>query len=239
MTSFVLSLRYSSAALLAAMLAGCGGNHTTIDADDHSAFVPSARISIPLSRQTEAPSEPQNGHALEIGYTRATGSSAQSLAAGQEPISFGARTFDAPRELRYEFEYRHAEVHYRFRRFLGTSPNLGIEALGGFVNSQLKLSASSPGLGASDKFSSGGVAGGIGAIWKLNPATSLQTRYSIFVASETRGNRVELFGVQALAANASIRGGYTWWYVRAEPLSPGSDVAVRFRGPAVSLDVMF
>ena len=238
MARFILSPRFSSAALLAAVLAGCGGNHTTIDVDDHSAFIPSARISVPLSRQTEAPSEPQNGHAIEIGYTRVTGSSSQSLAAGQESITFGGRTFNAPRDLRYELEYRHAEVHYRFRRFLATSPNLGIEALGGLVNSQLKLSASSQGLGASDKFSSGGIAGGIGAIWKFNPGTSLQTRYSIFVASDTRGNRAELFAVQALARNASIRGGYTWWYVRAEPLD-ASDVAVRFRGPAVSLDVMF
>jgi hypothetical protein len=56
MARFVLSPRFSSAALLAAVLAGCGGNHTTIDVDDHSAFIPSARISVPLSKQTEAPS---------------------------------------------------------------------------------------------------------------------------------------------------------------------------------------
>jgi hypothetical protein len=237
MTSFFL--RYSSAALLAATLAGCGTGNTTIDVDDHSVFIPSARISVPLSRQQEAPSEPQNGHAIEIGYTLAKGSSSQSLGAGQASISFGGQTFNPPRELQCEFDYRHAEVHYRYRRFLDTSPNLGIEVLGGLVNSQLKLSASSPGQGASDKFASGGISGGVGAIWKFRPTTSLQTRYSAFVAGETRGNRTELLAVQALGANAAIRGGYTWWYVRAEPIGSGSDAAVRFRGPAVSLDVMF
>jgi hypothetical protein len=232
-------LRYSSAALLAATLAGCGTGNTTIDVDDHSVFIPSARVSVPLSKQQGAPSEPQNGHAIELGYTLARGSSPQSLSAGQAPIRFGGQTFNPPRELQYEFEYRQAEVHYRYRRFLAASPNLGFEALGGLVNSQLKFSASSPGLSASDKFSSGGLSGGVGAIWKFRPTTSLQTRYSLFAASETRGNRTELFAVQALGNNAALRGGYTWWYVRAEPIGSGSDVAVRFRGPAVSLDVMF
>ena len=236
MAPFVL--RYSSAALLAATLAGCSTN-TTLDVNDRSVFIPSARVSVPLSRQQEAPSEPQNGHALEFGYTQAKGSGSQSLSAGQDPIVFGARTFNPPRELQYEFDYRHAELHYRWRRFFGASANLGIEVLGGLAHSQLQLSASSPGQSASDRFSSSGISGGFGGIWKVRQTTSLQMRFSAFGASETRGNRTELFAVQALGGNAAIRGGYTWWRVRtyAEPFDP--DVAVRFSGPAVSLDVMF
>jgi len=232
-------LRCSSAALLAATLAGCWSHHTTIDVDDRSVFIPSARLSVPLSRQQEAPSVPQNGHVLEFGYTRAKGSGAQSLGAGQSSIVFAGQTFNPPRELQYEFDYRHFELHYRWRRFLGMSPNLGIELLGGFVNSQLRLAASSPGQNASDKFGSGGISAGVGGIWKFSQTTSLQTRFSAFGAGETRGNRTELFAAQALGGNAALRGGYTWWYVRAEPVGPDSDVAVRFRGPAVSLDVMF
>jgi hypothetical protein len=236
-----LALRYSGAALLAAALAGCATDHTTIDVDDHSTFIPSARISVPLSNQKETPSEPQSGHAIEIGYTQTKGSSSQSLGAGQEAIRFGGQTFNPPRELQYEFDYKHAELHYRYRKFLGTSPNLGFEVLGGVVNSRLNLSASSPGQGAHEKLSSAGIAGGVGAIWKLRPGTSLQARYSAFAASETRGNRTELFAAQALGANASIRGGYTWWYLRADSVGfdSGSDIAVRFRGPAASLDLMF
>jgi hypothetical protein len=242
MAPFVLPrfvLRYSSAALLAASVAGCGTGNTTIDVDDHAVFIPSARVAVPLSKQQLPPSEPQDGHAIEIGYTLGKGESSQSLAAGAAPVRFGGQTFTPPRDMQYEFDYRHAEVHYRWRKFLSASPNLGIELLGGAVNSQLKLSASAPGQGASDKFASGGISGGVGAIWKFRPTTNLQTRYSIFVAGETRGNRAELFAVQALGGNASIRGGYTWWYVRAEPIGSGSDIAVRFRGPAVSLDLMF
>jgi hypothetical protein len=239
MSSFFL--RYSIAALLGAILAGCGTGNTTIDVDDHNAFIPSARLTVPLSKLDEAPSEPQSGHALEIGYTQTKGSSSQSLAAGQDAVRFGGQTFNPPRELQYEFEYKHAELHYRYRKFLSSSPNLGFEALGGIVNSRLDLSASSSGQGAHERLSSAGISGGVGAIWKLRPATSLQARYSLFAASETRGNRTELSAVQALGANASIRGGYTWWYLRADTIGfdAGSEVAVRFRGPAVALDVMF
>lgn len=239
MTSFIL--RYSGAALLAATLAGCATDHTTIDVDDRSVFIPSARVSVPLSKQQEPPSEPQTGHAIEIGYTQTKGSSSQSLGAGQDAIRFGGQSFNPPREVQYEFDYKHAELHYRYRKFLSTSPNLGFEVLGGVVNSRLDLSASSLAQRAHEKLSSAGLSGGVGAIWKLRPETSLQARYSAFAASETRGNRTELFAVQALGANASVRGGYTWWYVRADPVSfdPGSEVAVRFRGPAISLDLMF
>jgi hypothetical protein len=232
--------QYSGSALLVAALAGCGTGNTTIDVDDHNAFIPSARVTVPLSTQQQPPSEAQSGHALEIGYTQTKGSGSQSLAPGQDTIRFGGQTFTPPRELRYEFDYKHAELHYRYRKFLSTSPNLGFEVLGGVVNSRLNLSAASSGQGAHEKLSSAGISGGVGAIWKLRPATSLQARYSIFAASETRGNRTELSAVQALGANASIRGGYTWWYLRADPIfESGSDVAVRFRGPAVALDVMF
>ena len=231
-------LRYSSAALLAATLAGCAST-TTIDVDDHSVFIPSARVSVSLSKQQEPPSEPQNGHAIELGYTLAKGTGSQSLSPGQDSIELGGKAFNAPQELRHEFDYRHAEIRYRYRKFPGTNRNFGFEALGGVVNSQLKLSTSSPSQRASDKFSSNGLSGGVGAIWKPRPTTSLEARYSIFVATETRGNRAELFAVQALGANASIRGGFTWWYVRADQLDLASDVAVRFRGPAVALDVMF
>src|SRR4051812_48896565 len=224
----------SIAALLAATLAGCSTGNTTIDVDDRSAFIPSARLTVPLSRLDEAPSEPQNGHAIEIGYTQTKGNSSQSLGAGQETIRFGGQTFIPPRELQYEFDYKHAELHYRYRKFLSSSPNLGFEVLGGVANSRLNLTASSLGQGAHEKLSSAGISGGVGAIWKFRPGTSLQTRYSAFVASETRGNRTELFAVQALGANASIRGGYTWWYVRADAnpigFDSGSEVAVRFRG---------
>ncbi|SRR5260221_1611453 len=239
MTSFIL--RCSGAALVAATLAGCVTKSTTIDVDDRSVFIPSVRVSVPLSKQQEPHSEPQTGHALEIGYTQTKGSGSQSLGAGQEAIRFGGQTFNPPRELQYEFDYKHAELYYRYRIFLRSRPSLGFEVLAGIVNSRLDLSASSPGQRAHERLSSAGLSSAVGAIWKLRPETNLQARYSYFAASETRGYRAELSAGQALGANASIRGGYTWWYVRADPVSfdPGSEVAVRFRGPAASLEVMF
>lgn len=45
--------------------------------------------------------------------------------------------------------------------------------------------------------------------------------------------------MQALGGNAGLRAGYTWWYLRADTESPDSDIAVRFRGPAASIEVMF
>lgn len=236
--SFVL--RYSSPALLAAILAGCvGAGSTTIDADDRSVFIPSVRVTVPLSTPQQPPSEPQTGHAIELGYTLARGSSSQSLIAGQQPVRFGGQTFNSPRDLQYDFDYGYAEILYRYRKFFGQRQNFGIQAHGGLVNSQLKLSVSSPGRNASDKFDSVGISGGGGAIWKFSPPTSLQARYSVFTTDKTRGSRVELFAMQALGGHAALHGGYTWWYVRADTASPDSDIAVRFRGPAASLELMF
>jgi hypothetical protein len=234
------TFRHAATALLAAALGGCS-SLTTIDVRDDSVFIPSARLVVPLSTQQQAPSEAQNGHALELGYTQAKGSGSQSLSAGQDLIVFGGQRFNPPRELQYEFEYGHTELLYRFRRFFGSSAKFGIEALGGVVYSQLKLSASSPGLSASDRFNSGGISSGVGLIWKVRQTTTLQGRFSAFGTSETIGNRIEFFAAQALGRHAAIRGGYTWWRLRTddEPDRLRSDIAVRFRGPALALDVMF
>jgi len=233
-------LRRSSAALLAATLVGCGTyTYTAINVDDQTAFIPSVRVSLPLSGQEGMPSEPQSGHAIELGYTVTKGSSSQTLVPGQNLISVGGVQFNAPQELRHEFDYRYAEILYRYRRFFGTSQNFGFEVLGGLVNSQLKLSTSSPSQMASAAANSNGISEGVGGIWRFRPTTSLQARYAVFVTTETSGNRTELFAVQALGANASIRGGYTWWYVHENGFKLVSDFEVRFRGPAVSLEVMF
>lgn len=230
--------RCAALALLAGGLAGCE-TLTSIDVKDGSVFVPSARLSVPLSEQREAPSEPQTGHAIELGYTQAKGTGTQSLDAGQDPIVFGGRRFNAPREIQYGFDYGHTELRYRWRKFFGASGKFGIEALGGAVYSQLKLATSSPGLDANDKLSSAGVSGGVGGIWRFRPTTSLQARLSVFAATETSGGRLELFAVQALGRNAAIRGGYTWWRLYASGEFDRSDIAIRFNGPAASLEVMF
>jgi hypothetical protein len=235
MTPFLL--RGSICGVLAAMLAACSSAPTTVDVRDRSVFIPSARVSVPLSSQQEAPSAPQNGHALELGYTQAKGSGSQSLSAGQSPIVFGGQTFNAPQTLQYQFDYRHSELQYRWRRFFGSRP-IGIEVLGGLVHSRLNLSASAPGRSASERFSSNGLTAGVGGIWKFRPTTSLQVRFSAFAASETAGHRTELFVAQALGRNAAIRGGYTFWRLRTEPAFD-SEVTADFSGPAVSLDVMF
>jgi hypothetical protein len=237
-TSFFL--RYSSAALLAATLAGClGAASTTIDVDDRSVFIPSVRVSVPLSTQQEPPSQPQTGHAIELGYTQAKGSSSQSLSPGQQPVRFGGQSFNSPRDLQYDFNYGYAEVQYRYRKFFGQHQNFGIQAHGGLVNSRLKLLVSSPGQNARSDLDSAGISGGAGVIWKFRPTTNLQSRYSVFETDKTRGSRVELFAMQALGGNAALRAGYTWWYIRADTNSPDSDIAVRFRGPAVALEAMF
>src|SRR5258706_3027618 len=239
MTSFIL--RCSGNALVAATLAGCVTQNTTIDVDDRSVFIPSARVSVPLSKQQEPHSEPQTGHALEIGYTQTKGSGSQSLGAGHEGIRFGWQTFNPPRELQYEFDYKHAELYYRYRIFLRSRPSLGFEVLAGIVNSRLDLSASSPGQRAHERLSSAGLSSDVGAILKLLPKTNLQARYSYFCCRETRRDRTELSAGQAPRANASIRGGYTLWDVGAGPLrfDPGSEVAGRVTGPPAALEGIF
>ena len=238
-------------AVLAAGLLACGAalaDHRDIKVEDRSSFIPSARLSVDIAPRGEAPSVPHAGHAIEFGITGASGDDNQNRTAGAPALIFGGQIFAAPVELHHEYEFRFAELAYRYRHFFGGG-QFGIEALGGLGYAQYELTVSSPAVSAREKLSSGGLVGGIGFIWKFLPQTSLQSRLTGFGSGDSEGvtgaARWDLFVVQALGRNAAVRAGLTSWSVTSERAEDedfttlNSRVQGRFSGVSLGLEVAF
>jgi hypothetical protein len=221
-------------------LSGCVST-TRIEAEDNRVFLPSVRGSVNLTQGKEAPSEPQNGHAIEFEAFRARGSDSQSLAAGQSPVILGGTTFSAPRQLQNDFDFHFADVSWRWRKFFG-GRSVGLETLAGLGYAGLDLSVSSPTQQASQHFSNWGPQGGVGVIWRMQPGTSLQARIAAFASSRDGVNQAawaEVFLVKTLGRNVTARAGYAGWEVKGQTLSNNSDFRLRFSGPALGLQIDF
>jgi hypothetical protein len=237
-------------ALFACALTGCADltiGTSDISATDRSVVIPSGRISIDLSQRGESPAAPHTGHAIELGASGASGDAEQQLAAGELPIVFGGRTFNAPVALRHDFDWRFYEVAYRYRHFFGGG--FGIEALGGLGFAELDFRVDSAGQSAREKMSNGGVLGGVGLLWKLRPSTSLQSRAVVFLSGQFEDvstiTRLEVYAAQALGRHAALRAGWSTWNVRSireandNLSSRNSPLRLRFSGPALGLDLAF
>ena len=237
-------------AVLAAALVASGAalaDHRDIDVEDRSTFIPSARLSVDIAPRGEAPSVPHAGHAIEFGITGASGDDNQNRVAGAPTLVFGGQSFAAPVELHHEYEFRFAEVAYRYRHFF--SEQIGIEALGGLGYAQYELTVSTPTVSTSEKLSSGGLVGGIGFIWKFLPQTSLQSRLTGFGSGDSEGvtsaARFDLFIVQALGRYAAVRAGLTSWRVNSEREEDedfstlNSRIDGRFSGVSLGLELAF
>jgi hypothetical protein len=239
-----------AAAALGALLAGCTStSNTDLAITDRGTFIPSGRASIDISPPGDPPSVPHTGHALEIAFSAASGNDTQSIAAGQPSIVFGGRTFGAPNELRHEFDFRFAELAYRYRNFFGQTRTFGIEALGGLGYADLDLTVVSPTQRASEKLSNAGLLGGFGLLWKFRPTTSLQSRFTVFLSGENEdvsvASRFDAYLAQAIGRNFGMRIGAAGWNIVSSResgsvhISPNSRIRARFSGLAVELDVMF
>jgi hypothetical protein len=236
-------------AVLACALAGCAELTPTsdINASDRSVVIPSGRITIDLSRRGEAPAVPHTGHAIELGASGGSGGDEQQLAAGEPPVAFGGRTFDAPAVLRHEFDFRFYELAYRYRHFF--DGGFGIEGLGGVGFAELDFGVASAAQSARQKMSNGGVLGGFGLLWKLRPTTALQARAGVFFGGLGQDvstiTRLEVYAAQALGRHAALRAGWSAWNVRSFPEGNGnpgsldSSIRLRFSGPALGLDLAF
>jgi hypothetical protein len=232
--------------LVGAALCGCTSDRSDVSIRDSGVFIPSGRVSIDISPKAAAPSDPHSGHGLEIELTGASGSGNQTLDAGQQPITFAGRTFLPPQQLKGDFDFRFANVAYRWRRFFGDGA-VGIEALGGLGFAGLDLTLASTTQSAKAGLNSAGGVGGFGLIWRIRPGTSLQTRLTAFVSGKSdavnNASRFELFASQALGRHAAIKAGYSAWEVNSNhnrfDFSDASDIRVRFSGPALGLELMF
>lgn len=235
-------------ALLAALLAGCGDLTTKeIDIRD-GVFLPSGRISIDISPQAERRSVPHTGHGIEISATGTSGKDTQDIAATDWPVIFGGKTFSGPGQLNHEFDWRFADVKYRYRHFFGESGSFGIEAVGGLGYAEFDLTTSSATQSATEKLGNGGIVAGFGVVWKFASSTSLQSRLTFFGSGDREGvssaSRFDVFVAQALGSHAAIRGGLAAWTVRSvrqydDDAQRKSPIRARFGGPALELELAF
>jgi hypothetical protein len=241
--------------LAADTLTSCATTRQTSDisASHSGAIIPAARVSKSLSPHEGPPSEPQTGNAIEVGVTRASGTSSQSLGPGSQPILFGDQTFSAPQQLDHKFDFNYVDLAYRYRLFFGAG-NFGIEALLGLGYGDLGLRVSSSSKQASEHISSAGLVGGLGALWRFRPGTSLQSRYTLFASGNdnhlSNAARFDLYLAQAVGRNFALRAGFTTWTIESKRESATdsagvpsgaalSPVHVKISGPALGLDAMF
>lgn len=240
-----------AAVLAVAALAGCSTGLTTsrLDVTDHTTLVPSVRVAVDIRGQEGARSEPHTSHAVELGLAGSRGNDRQELASGDKPVVFGGQRFDSPQQLRSEFDFRYAELAYRYRHFFGSSRAFGVEGLAGLAWAGLKVTVSGATQRASESLSDGGIVLGVGGIWRFRPTTSLQARLAVFSSGSTEGvtsaSRFDLFVAQALGRNTAVRAGLTSWGVNSrreaddDSNSLKSPIRVRFSGVALGLDMMF
>ena len=230
-----IGMACTAVALLA--LTGCEST-TRIEARDQSAFLPNLKASFNFGKGVDAPSRPQSGHGIEVEATRGKGSDSQTLSAADLPIRLGGQDFPAPQQLRHNFTFTYADVAWRWRRLFGEGA-VGLEVLAGVAHAAVDLTTTSPSpLQASERFSTRGVQGGVGVVWRTGSGTSMQLRATEFASSRlgvNRASRAEVFLNQALASNVTARIGYTGWEVHGDSLSSSSDFRLRFSGPSVGL----
>jgi len=237
--------RYAAARILAMMLAtlaltGCGFLPTTqINAEDNRVFLPALRADINFGDDKQAVSEPHTGNAIEFGIAKAKGNDSQSLMTGQSPIILNGTTFNAPQQLRNDFDYNFANLIWGRRQFFSERA-VGLEVTAGVGFSSLDLAVSSPAQRASDHLFTRGPQAGVGLVWRLNPSTSLQGRVSEFISAADQGvnrmTRYELFFAKAFHENLTLRAGYAVWDVNGEGQYNMSDFQLRASGPALALD---
>ena len=227
----------------AIFLGGCasGPPAQSIRATDDSVFQQVVRASISLSENQARPAQPQDGHAVEFGYSRGKGTATQTFSSGY--ASLGGRTYNAPTTLSYDFDARHIDVTYRYRHFLADGPSLGFELLAGLAFSELDFTAESAGVRANESMSSAGPQLGLGALWRLRPGTTLQARATGFYSADdvgvTSAYRFDFFLSQVLLSNVAIRAGYSFWRLESDRGDVISPINVDFRGPVLGLEVMF
>ena len=242
-------LRFAAAFLLPLAVAGCvnGRSTTTLEAEDRSTFIPTLRVAADVGGRDAPRSQPHTSHAIELGLTGARGGDTQRLAASQNPVVFGNTTFAAGQDLRAEFDFRFAEIAYRYRHVFERT-GLGVEGLAGLGYAQLGLTVTGTTQRAAERLRNGGLVLGVGGLWRIRPSTSLQLRGTGFGAGSSEGvtsaSRIDLQIEQAIGRHGALRGGYAWWSVYSEReeefgASTNSPIRVRFSGPTLGLELMF
>lgn len=225
-----------------ALLAGCAGpSPSTIQIRDRGVVQPGLRIGANFRGEPEAPANLPAAMGFELGAMRASGEGSQTLAAGQQPIVFGERTFATQQELRHEFDFAYYDFSWRWRHYFEGGP-VGFELLGGFAAAELDVAVSSAAQSARESLGNAGVQVGFGLLWRIRPGTTVQARMSVYdglPSGVDEVRRAELSLVQALGRNVALRAGYADWRVKADDGDSVSDVKLSFSGPVLGLELAF
>ena len=239
--------------LLAALVCSSAFAQQDIDAIDRtSGIIPSLRLGFGIAGEptTLGPAVPHGGHGIELGLSGGSGEDTQTLSVGEPVVVFGGRVFNTAGTLQHEFDFGFLEVAYRYRRFFGESKVFGIEALGGLGIASLELTTTSATARASDKLENWGLVGGFGIVWKFLPATSLQSRITLFGSGEREGvtgaARVDLHVAHAVARNIALRAGVVSWGIVSQRAGEDDDndsinsrIRAGLSGLSLGLDVAF
>lgn len=206
---------------------------------DDNVFQPVMRVVV-QSDSASAPSDPHTGHALELGYTRGSGTSSQDVSSNY--VSFGGRRFDAPARLDSSFTLTYVDMTYR-GRLVDRDSGLGLDLLVGIAGAQFDLEVASANQRTSESLSSPGGQIGLGVLWRVHEGTSLHARgvwfRSFDVTEISRGYRYDVALAQALGRNVAVRAGYSWWRLQSERGETSSPIVVDLRGPTLGLELLF
>ena len=242
-------MRLPIAVLAAALACGSALAQSDIEVIERGVVVPSVRLGIDIAGEATSlgPAVPHSGHGIEIGVSGASAEDDQHLDPG-EVVVFGGRVFGASGTLSHSADFRFLEVAYRYRRFFGASGAFGIEALGGLGHAELELTTTSPLQSSSDTVSSSGLVGAFGIVWKFLPATSLQSRITLFGSGDREGVtgavRLDVHVAHALARHVALRAGLVGWGIVSQRAddddnSLNSPIVAGFSGLSLGLDVAF
>lgn len=187
-----------------------------------------------------APSDPHTGNALEVGYTRGSGTSTQDVSSNY--VSFGGKRFDAPTRLDSSFTLTYVDMTWR-GRLVDRDSGLGLDLLAGIAGAMFDLEVASGNQRTGESLSSPGAQVGLGVLWRVREGTSLHGRgvwFRSFDDTEiSRGYRYDVALAQALGRHVAVRAGYSWWRLESDRGETSSPIVVDIRGPMLGLEILF
>jgi hypothetical protein len=240
--------------LLALSLEGCSSNSTTrIDVRDNSVSVRELRMAYNFDHQKET-AFLHTGNAIEFGITNTSGRADQSLTSGQLPIILNQVVFNAPQQIKNEFDFAFYDLAWRYRNFF--EEKFGMELSVGAGYSLIDLKSSSTTQIASQRFESSGARIEYGLLYLLSPSSSVQARAKFYWAplqytAVDSIARLELVYAKTFLKNFNLRAGLSRWQVSGHDdrsffdsnqsvYRPSrSDFRLDFFGPTIALNLEF
>jgi hypothetical protein len=220
--------------------AGCGPVYERVNISDRTTLA-----TLRVSKQVYAPraargtlADPETGIAIEGGVSAARGRDSQLLSSGE--IKIGDTTFLAPQVLENRADLAILDVSARWRHFFRQP--VGYEVVLGVSHAKLDVAVSSASQSDSATFEATGLRVGAGAIWRMLPATRLEGRASVMIATYDFQEiaRYELFLVQSLGKHVAARAGYGLWRGKTDVgYSSRSDIDVKLSGFSFGFDVSY